>query len=300
MACGRKLVLSQIDSEYLEEATRLSRPTEYHDAWSKVHKADGILVPGGFGPRGTNGMMAAIKCAREKKIPYLGICLGMQLAVIEYGQSVCGILSATSEEFDRQATEKVVIEMLELDHTKMGATQRLGLRATHFQPGSEWSKMRAVYAHDTGPHDAATGIGKPPKINGLRRRRDTSTKTLGPAHTNGEEVTPSKSTPNGVTESPKAAEPELLINERHRHRYEVNPDFVERLTTAGLQFVGKDDFGDRMEILELEDHPWFVGVQYHPEYLSRPLRPSKPYLGFVAAACGMLAEFSKGGDANYA
>lgn len=78
--------------------------------------------------------------------------------------------------------------------------------------------------------------------------------------------------------------------ERHRHRYEVNPAYVERLTTAGLDFVGKDDKGERMEILELRGHPWFVGVQFHPEYLSRVLEPSKPYLGFVAASAGCLEE----------
>src|SRR3979409_1209591 len=76
------------------------------------------------------------------------------------------------------------------------------------------------------------------------------------------------------------------IQERHRHRYEVNPEYVDRLTEAGLNFVGKDDSGERMEIVELEDHPYFVGVQFHPEYLSRVLNPSKPYLGFVAASSG--------------
>jgi CTP synthase len=84
-----------------------------------------------------------------------------------------------------------------------------------------------------------------------------------------------------------------VINERHRHRYEVNPDYIERLSQHGLNFIGKDDKGVRMEILELKDHPWYVAVQFHPEYLSRVLQPSKPYLGFVAAAAGCLEQITK-------
>lgn len=312
MACGRKLDLIQIDSENLEEATRLSKPTEYHDAWSTVHKANGILVPGGFGNRGTEGMIAAIKSARESNTPFLGICLGMQLAVIEYARNVCGIPLAASAEFDEHTTEPLIIFMPEIDRTTMGATMRLGLRETHFQPGSEWSKMRAVYDHDVPPHDAATGAGTPPKVSGLLRRRKASSTSAFSSQqqhlTNG--VTPSPSTTPENDPSaqfsdstpPKPFKPPLIINERHRHRYEVNPAYVSRIsspppptitgTTAigGLHFVGKDELGERMEVLELKNHPWFVGVQFHPEYLSRPLRPSKPYWGFVAAASGTLGE----------
>ena len=86
----------------------------------------------------------------------------------------------------------------------------------------------------------------------------------------------------------------LIINERHRHRWEVNPAYVETLESAGMDFVGRDDSGKRMEILELKDHPFFVGVQFHPEYLSRVLRPSKPFLGFVAASAGILPEIMSG------
>ena len=293
MACGRKLNLIQIDSENLEEATRISRPSEYHDAWSTVHKANGILIPGGFGDRGTEGMIAAIKSAREISTPFLGICLGMQLAVIEYARNVCGLTLAASAEFNEQTTEPLVIFMPEVDRTTMGATMRLGLRATHFQPVSEWSKMRAVYAHDILPHDAAAGAGTPPMINRFKRQKASTTTLPSPHLTNGFTSPPQQTTTNGTVAAPEE-DPSptklLIINERHRHRYEVNPTYVERLSKAGLHFVGKDDSGQRMEILELKDHPWFVGVQFHPEYLSRPLRPSKPYLGFVAAASGMLAE----------
>lgn len=228
MRCGRKLNLTWVDSEQLEDKTQKSDPVAFYKAWHEVSTSSGILVPGGFGFRGTEGMIKAAQWARERKTPYLGICLGMQIAVIEYARHVCGKKGATSEEFDAQAEHRAIIFMPEGSKEHMGGTMRLGSRATHFQPGSEYSKLRALYGEAT------------------------------------------------------------TIEERHRHRYEVNPDFVEDLEKAGLTFIGKDDSGNRMEIFELKDHPWFVGVQYHPEYLSRVLDPSRPYLGFIAAASGCL------------
>jgi CTP synthase len=118
---------------------------------------------------------------------------------------------------------------------------RLGSRPTHFQPGSEGSKLRALYEISV---DASTN------------------------------------------------QP-LVIHERHRHRYEVNPEYLETLAAHGLTFIGKDDMGERMEIFELEDHPWFVGVQFHPEYLSKVLEPSKCYLGFLAASAGCLDKVAR-------
>ena len=176
--------------------------------------------------RGTEGMIAAAKWARENGKPYLGICLGMQMAVIEYARNVCGMEGATSAEFDGHAQEPVVVFMPEIDKVNMGGTMRLGWRPTQFQTGSEWSRLRRLYGSKTE------------------------------------------------------------IGERHRHRYEVNPEYISRLQDAGMHFVGKDEKGERMEILELKGHKWFVGVQFHPEYLSRVLQPSKPYLGFVAASAG--------------
>ncbi|KAL1887749.1 CTP synthase ura7 [Ceratocystis pirilliformis] len=233
MRCNRKLNIKWVDSELLEEKTLKSDPTKYHKAWHEVCTASGILVPGGFGIRGTEGMIAAAKWARERRTPYLGICLGMQVAVIEYARHVVGFDSATSEEFNAKAEQKAIVFMPEGSKDTLGGTMRLGSRMTHFQPGSEHSKLRALYGD--------------------------------------------------VSE----------IEERHRHRYETNPDMVEALEKAGLTFIGKDDTGNRMEILELKDHPWYVGVQYHPEYLSRVLDPSRPYLGFVAASAGCLEQITK-------
>lgn len=255
MACSHKLNLVWVDASHLEEPTRASSPAEFHKAWHELCTAQGVLVPGGFGVRGTEGMIIAANWARTNNVPYLGICLGMQIAVIEFARNVCNIPKATSIELDGNTPDPVVIFMPEIDRTTMGGTMRLGLRPTHFQPKTEWSKVRALYSEDP---DWSS-----------RQHSDV---------------------PNGTATSP------LIISERHRHRYEVNPEYVDTLTSHGLSFVGKDDRGERMEILELADHPWFVGVQFHPEYLSRVLRPSKPYLGFVAASAGCLEEvLAKGG-----
>ena len=260
MACSRKLNLVWVDASHLEMATNLSSPAEFHKAWHELCTAQGILVPGGFGSRGTEGMVAAANWARKNKTPYLGICLGMQIAVIEFARNVCDIPNAASIELDERTKDPVVIFMPEIDRTTLGGTMRLGLRPTLFQEGSEWSKLRALY-RNASPHTSAS---------------DVSSKL-----SYGDTAAPL---------SPSASRDAPVILERHRHRYEVNPAYIERLKSHGLSFVGKDDTGERMEILELKDHPWFVGVQFHPEYLSRVLEPSKPYLGFVAASAGCLDE----------
>ncbi|THV07143.1 CTP synthase [Dendrothele bispora CBS 962.96] len=223
----RKLVLQWVESSDLEPETQEAAPAKYHDAWRAVVGAGGILVPGGFGVRGTGGMLLAIKYARDQKIPFLGICLGFQLAVVEWCRNVLNLPTTTSEEFDPQTKTPAVVFMPEISKTHMGGTMRLGLRPTLFEPGTEkWSKVRKLYG----------GAG--------------------------------------------------TIWERHRHRYEINPESVERITMSGMDFVGKDEKGERMQVMELRDHPFFIGLQAHPEFCTRPLNPSPPFLGFVAAACG--------------
>ncbi|KAL2151432.1 hypothetical protein VTH82DRAFT_6530 [Thermothelomyces myriococcoides] len=229
MRIRRKLNLMWIDSSDLEP-TNGGGPAQakYHKAWHDVSTAEGIIVPGGFGHRGTEGMMRVTKWARENNIPFLGVCLGFQVAAIQFARDLCGMPEATSEEFDAQAKDLIVVNMPELDKENMGGTMRLGLRKTIFQPGTEWSRARALYG--------------------------------------------------GVD----------VIEERHRHRYEINPQMVETLEKAGLHFVGKDETGDRMEVFELKDHPFFIGTQFHAEYQSQVVHPSRPYLGFVAASAGCL------------
>ncbi|KAL8825183.1 MAG: hypothetical protein Q9170_007894 [Blastenia crenularia] len=260
MRCGRELDIIFLNSCDLELQSQSEEPAAFDKAWHHIRTAAGILVPGGFGERGTGGMVAAAKWAREKKVPYLGICLGMQIAVIEYCRALCGLPLAQSEEFDESAKDKVIINMPEVSRTPTGAGMRLGLRNTTFQENSGFSKLRALYEAKV--------------VRTKKVPTDSDPTTI--------------ATADGEVASRISPSQPPVISERHRHRYEVNPEYVLLMASHGLDFIGKDESGERMEIMELKDHPWFVGVQYHPEYLSRVLRPSMPYLGFVAAATGCL------------
>ncbi|CAL9055072.1 uncharacterized protein LOC135676288 isoform X2 [Musa acuminata AAA Group] len=226
VACQRKLVVEWVPAADLEELRAIEAPNLHGKAWNMLKGADGILVPGGFGDRGVQGKIIAAKYARENNVPFLGICLGMQIAVIEYARSILKLQNANSTEFDPDTKNPCVIFMPEGSKTHMGGTMRLGSRRTFF------------HVLDC----------KSAKLYGNVR----------------------------------------YIDERHRHRYEVNPGMILELENAGLTFVGKDETGRRMEILELLTHPYFVGVQFHPEYKSRPGKPSAPFLGLVAASCGQL------------
>ncbi|KAB5572319.1 putative CTP synthase [Coniochaeta sp. 2T2.1] len=233
MHCRKKVELRWVDASHLEKETQQKSPADFEAAWKSVRTANGVLVPGGFGNRATEGMIEAIKYARTEKVPFLGICLGMQLTVVEFARNVAGIEDAGSEELQPHAKNHVIVYMPEVDKVNLGGTMRLGKHPCVFQENTEWSKFRALY-------------GSAPQIS-----------------------------------------------ERHRHRYEVNPTVIHKLEEAGLSFVGKDVRGERMEVVEIKDHPWFVAVQFHPEYLSRVLSPSKSYLGFFAAAAGCLDEITK-------
>lgn len=243
MRVRRRLEIIWVEASDLEPESQESDKMKFHKAWHNMCNADGIFVPGGFGSRGTEGMMSAAKWARENNIPYLGVCLGFQVASIEFVRNVVGISNSNSTEFVPELTEDeaTVVYMPEIDKEKLGGTMRLGLRASVFQV--EDSILRRLYG-------------------------------------GGEEVL-----------------------ERHRHRYEINPKMISSIESKGLKFVGKDDTGERMEMFELEGHPYFVGTQYHPEYMSKVLDPSKPFLGLVAAASGVLDQVlsgeiapQKGGD----
>ena len=221
MAANRKLTIDWLEAGDLEHGVSDDVHT---DAWRRLRAADGILVPGGFGHRGVEGKILAANYARTNGVPYFGICLGLQVAAIEFARNVLGMTGSTSTEFDEDCPNPAVIFMPEISTTHLGGTMRLGSRPTLFQV--EDCKVKRLY---------------------------------------------------GGRES---------VDERHRHRYEVNPELIERLEAAGLTFVGKDESGQRCEILELPDHPYFVAVQYHPEFKSRPGRPSPPFLGLILAASG--------------
>lgn len=248
MALGRRVVVQFVESTDLEDlSTQMSAvasqngtrspdsssspgtppnfAAKYESAWEVVRNADGILVPGGFGDRGVEGMIATVAFARQSKKPFLGICLGMQCVAIQATREVFNEPMAHSAEMMKGTPLQAVVFMPEGDRTKMGGTMRLGSRMTR-----------------------------------LVKRECIASWLYGSSE----------------------------IHERHRHRYEVNPELVPRLESeGGLQFVGIDKSGDRMEIVEIRDHPFFLGTQYHPEFKSRPGNPSPPFIGLIMAAAGM-------------
>lgn len=223
MAVNRKLNIEWIEASHLEDSWKQQSPKEFDNAWNLLKGADGVLVPGGFGDRGIEGKILAAKYARVSNTPYLGICLGLQVATIEFCRNVLNLSGANSTEFEDNPEYPAVVFMPEISKTHLGGTMRLGSRPTIWQVDD--CKIKSLY---------------------------------------------------GEGES---------VDERHRHRYEVNPDIIEDIEAAGLIFVGKDETGQRCEIFELEGHPYYVGVQFHPEFKSRPGRPSPPFLGLLQAAC---------------
>ncbi len=185
--------------------------------------ADGILIPGGFGGRGIEGKIAAAQYAREHKIPYLGLCLGMQIAVIEFARHAAGLAGANSREFDEAAPYRVIDFMPgQNDEIDKGGTLRLGAYPCAVQPGTLLEKCYGA----------------------------------------------------------------SMISERHRHRYEFNNEYRDALTAAGLVIGGTSPDKRLVETVELKDHPFYIGVQYHPEFKSRPNKPHPLFLGFVRAALG--------------
>ncbi len=182
---------------------------------------DGILVPGGFGERGIEGKITAIRYARSKNIPFFGICLGMQCAVIEFARNVCNLTGAHSTEFDKNSLHSVICLLDEQKTiTDKGGTMRLGAQPTRLDPESEAAKCY------------------------------------------------------GKTE----------ISERHRHRYEFNNAYRGQFTAHGMKFSGTSPDGSLVEVVEIPEHPWFLAVQYHPEFKSKPIAPQPLFAGFVGAA----------------
>ena len=206
-----KVEILWIDSEKI---TRETAP-------AMLGACDGIIVPGGFGDRGIEGMIEAIRYAREEKVPLFGICLGMQLAVVEFARNVAGLEDANSSEFVPDG-EHSVIDIMEdqKDVTNKGGTMRLGLYPCKLLDGT---LVRSIYQEE-------------------------------------------------------------LIYDRHRHRWEFNNAYRKMLTEAGLTIAGLSPDERLVEIVEYHDHPWFIGVQFHPEFKSRPTKPQKLFASFIAAA----------------
>jgi CTP synthase len=205
-----RVKIAWVDAEALEE----------DEGPRLLDGADAILVPGGFGDRGTRGMMRAAQIARERRIPFFGICYGFQWATVEFARNVCGLGDADSTECAPDTPVKVIYKLRDLlGIDDLGGTMRLGSYACRLKPGS---LSQRTYGHD-------------------------------------------------------------VIHERHRHRYEFNCLYEQALTDHGLDIVGRSLDGKFVEMLELPHHPWFVAVQFHPEFKSKPLRPHPLFAGFVEA-----------------
>jgi CTP synthase len=197
-----------------------------------LSRADGILVPGGFGSRGVEGKVCAARLAREKRVPYFGICLGMQIAVIEFARHAAGLARANSAEFDERTSDPVIYLMTEWFDERLGSIQH---------------------------RDAASQKGGSMRLGAYSCRL----------------------APGSLAHRAYGAE---TISERHRHRYEFNLDYRQRLEEQGLVFSGVSPGGDLVEIVELSDHPWFLGCQFHPEFKSRPMVPHPLFRDFIRAA----------------
>jgi CTP synthase len=217
---------SKVNIRYVDSET-----VEKEGIGALLKGVDAILVPGGFGKRGVEGMMKAVQYARENKVPYLGICLGMQLAVIEFARNVVGLAGANSTEFDRDTPHPVIALVTEWqdrdgrierrdEKSDLGGTMRLGAQGAALEPGS---LARKVYGAD-------------------------------------------------------------VINERHRHRYEVNNQYVQRLKDKGLRISGLTQGEQLCEMIELPSHPWLIGCQFHPEFTSTPRAGHPLFAAFVEAA----------------
>ncbi len=218
--CSAKINIIYIDSETIEK-----------DGVEKLQNVDAILVPGGFGQRGVQGKIEAIRFARENSVPYLGICLGMQLAVIEFARNVLGLADAHSTEFDANTKNPVIGLITEWQdasgeketrsaESDLGGTMRLGAQRADLLDGT---KIRKIYGSE-------------------------------------------------------------FISERHRHRYEVNNNYVDQLVSGGLTISGKSPVENLCEVVEIRDHPWFIACQFHPEFTSTPRAGHPLFSGFIEAA----------------
>lgn len=218
-----------------------------------LEKYDGIIVPGGFGNRGIEGMITAIKYARENKVPFLGICLGMQMCVIEFARDVLKIEDVNSEEFEPNA-KNLIIHIMEDQKkvNKKGGTMRLGAYPCKLVDKSKVMKLYSKYLANLAKDHSSLN-----KKEEILANKSINTKLL------------------------KESAVQDVIYERHRHRYEYNNDYREQMEKNGLKIAGTSPDGNLVEIVELENHPFFVGCQFHPEFKSRPDRPHPLFVELV-------------------
>ncbi len=226
LAHGGLQALAEVQIDHVE-AEDIER-----DGTGVLESADAILVPGGFGDRGVEGKITAVRYARENRVPFLGICLGMHVALVEYARNVCGLVGAHSTEMQPHAAHPVIALITEWQNadgtteqrdagSDLGGTMRLGAQPCHLAPGS---RVREIYGADT-------------------------------------------------------------IHERHRHRYEVNNNYIQRLQDAGMRVAGWSADNNLVEMVELPEHPWFIACQFHPEFTSQPRGGHPLFTSYIEAAC---------------
>uniref|UniRef100_A0A1I7YI96 CTP synthase n=1 Tax=Steinernema glaseri TaxID=37863 RepID=A0A1I7YI96_9BILA len=281
---NRKLFIEYVSSEDLEDGVA---PEVQEKAWQAIKRSDGILVPGGFGDRGIEGMIRACQYARENKVPFLGICLGMQCASIEFARNVCGLEKANSVEFDRNLdpSKQIVIDMPEhcaATHG-MGATMRLGRRMTVFLTNE--SKLRHLYNRSAVEERHRHRYEVNPKIVPKLSRAGLLFVGMGV------DETTTMIEADRRTES-SAELVEMANSENGKAGLDELLNKIDRLCERGGD--GTDKTAVRMEMIEMRDHPYFVGVQYHPEYLSHPLKPSPPFMGLLLAGSKQLEGYMHG------
>ena len=219
---SKEIIIDWIDSERLEfSGSNKSGIYDNPKLLECLRKFDGILVPGGFGSRGSEGIINSCNFARVNDIPFLGICFGFQLAIVEYARNVCKLADANSTEINSKTNNPVVLYMPEQKQIKtMGGTMRLGLHNIQIKPGSIASKIYRKH----------------------------------------------------------------VVQKRHRHRYEFNQEYRDLIESNGMRFTGSSDAGKRIEILEIPGHKFFLGIQYHGEFHSRPGFPEPAFENFIKAA----------------
>ncbi len=228
-----------LDAEMFDKNTSKSAKNNLE----KLKELNGIVVPGGFGSRGVEGKINVIRFARENKIPYFGLCYGMQLATIEFARSALKLARAHTTEVDSKTPHPVIDILPEqkknVAEKNYGATMRLGAYPAILKPDTIAYEAYSASSHPKTSYPSLRGLKKQSYLN---------------------------------------------ISERHRHRYEFNNDYKDVLEKAGMRFSGLNEKDNLVEIVELVNHPWFVGTQFHPEFQSHPLQPHPLFKDFIGAA----------------
>ncbi len=274
---------AEIDLQWFD-TTEMPAGRENEEAAKLLEGLDAVIVPGGFGVRGTEGKIACVRYCRENKVPYLGICLGFQMAVVEFARNVCGLDGASTTEFDPRSPHPVIDILPEQKKIEgLGGNMRLGGKDVLVAANTLAAFLFAEQAIGAAEAGGAGGAERAKKTS-----KTSSFGSFGSSRSSGSSGSPGSLLSYSQSRIATPAAP-FMIRQRFRHRYEVHPDYIARLEQAGLVFSGRHPVHPIMQIIELPQtgphaHPYFIGGQFHPELTGRPLRPQPMFLGLVAAA----------------